>query len=176
MIRLAYALDSDNLEEVAEALGYWAISYLDINRASAGDATAAVKQELSDVFRILNEEYKDTRIEAPNIARRMEIVGAHDSFRRISALFDTNKMSPDLIAPLVLQLFSQTQDFTALHAVTATHALRVVSPYLNEAPDTLRDFIIAIAAAYVSIGAPRIQTRIYSREDPETLVVVGARF
>jgi hypothetical protein len=67
LIRLGYALDTDNIEEVCQALGYWAISYLDLGAREL----ATGKKRPADIFSELSTEFLGFRPEAPNIARRM---------------------------------------------------------------------------------------------------------
>ena len=81
LIRLGYALDTDNIEEVSQALGYWAISYLDLGARGF----AKGQKRPVDIFSDLSEEFLGFRPEAPNIARRMEMIGLLDRFRQICA-------------------------------------------------------------------------------------------
>ena len=62
------------------------------------------------------------------------------------------------VAAAARALHACTGDFTALHAVTGTHAVRVVLPYLDDAQHALalRFLFQAIAAAYVTIATPPI--------------------
>lgn len=148
LIRLGYALDSSNMEEVGEALSYWAVSFLDLGARNLGTGLKSPKE----IFDELNSEFAGFRPDAPNIARRMEMISKLDRFRQICSQLDVAATSYESIASLVLALFAQTQDFTALHGLTATHAFRLVSPYCPFA----RELFIGLAAAYVSIRAPRV--------------------
>ncbi|MCX6119044.1 MAG: questin oxidase family protein [Proteobacteria bacterium] len=149
LIRLGYALDSNNMEEVSQALGYWAISFLDLGIEQVNCGTKNSKE----IFSELSTEFLGFRPEAPNIARRMELIARLARFRQICAGLNVEIATYENIAPLVLELFAQTNDFTALHAVTATHAYRLVSKYHSASIE----IFIALSAAYVSIRAPKIQ-------------------
>ncbi len=63
----------------------------------------------------------------------------------------------DRLALAMLDLYASTGDFTALHAVTSTHAFRVLAPFMVDSQLALRYHWQALAAAYIGIGAPRIE-------------------
>ena len=156
LIRLGYALDSRNNEEVYEALAYWAVSSLDLG---ASQLSGKPMKNPAAIFAELSEEFPGFRPDAPNIARRMEIICQLPRFREICSQLDTVAASYQELAPLVLNLFAQTQDFTALHAVTSLHACRIVyehAPKIDSLANRLNLFV-ALAAAYVSIRAPQIK-------------------
>ena len=48
-----------------------------------------------------------------------------------------------------------TGNFTALHAVTSTHALRVLMPFMSDRELLLRYHWQALTAAFIGIGSPR---------------------
>ena len=73
--------------------------------------------------------------------------------RRSRARLREDEHTLAAIAAAVLELYVATADFTALHAVTTTHAYRLLSPYLERG--AVRYQFQAIAAAFVSI-APRL--------------------
>jgi hypothetical protein len=148
LIRLGYALDTNNLEEVYQSLGYWAVSYLDLGAREF--ATGA--KTPAEIFSGLNAKFYGVQTKASNIGRRMEVIGKLKHFREICEEVDTASITYSTLAPLVLALFAQTQDFTALHAVTATHAFRWVSKYCSAS----HDLFVGLAAAYVSIRAPKV--------------------
>lgn len=155
IIRLGYALETQNIEEIGQALGYWSISFLKLE-AQTGDSKLT-KHSLGEVFSGLNETFAGFRPKAPNIARRMEIIGQIPDFQRIIEQVDPSQVSYETLAPIALDLFYQTEDFTALHAVTALHAFRLVSKYLEDKKVAAHCLFVAIAAAYVSIRAPKIE-------------------
>lgn len=152
LIRLGYALDTQSSEEIMQALAYWSISYLELKVESKGQT-----KEPKEIFAELNAAFHGFKPDASNIARRMEIIAELEQFQTICSQVRIGEDAYKLIAPLVLALFLQTQDFTALHAVTSTHAFRIVSRYLAEDVSIARDLFIALAAAYVSIRAPKVE-------------------
>ena len=53
-----------------------------------------------------------------------------------------------------IRIYASTNNFTALHLVTTTHALRLLAPFLSNPNEALRYYWQAVCAAYISIGAP----------------------
>jgi len=155
LIRLGYALETQNVEEIYQSLGYWAISFLDLGIRNQEAITN--EKSPSEIFLALSDEFSGFRPDAPNIARRMELIGQLESFQSICRQIKVADVNYQTIAPLVLTLFAQTQDFTALHAVTSTHAYRIVSRYFGDTGTSAHCLFIALAAAYVTIRAPAIR-------------------
>jgi len=154
LIRLGYAIETNNVEEVSEALSYWAVSYLDLGAEILYQNNG--KQSLLGVFNSLHDELHDMAPTGRNISRRMEVVAQSADFQRVVKGIDVREVSYESIAPLILQLFAQTLDFTALHAVTSTHAFRLVSKYCSDVARPAFSLYLAIAAAYVTIKAPKV--------------------
>ena len=60
------------------------------------------------------------------------------------------------MAATALAIFAATMDFSALHAVTGLHWVRLVAPNLAEAEPLYRAFWQAIAALVPKIGFPAL--------------------
>ena len=60
------------------------------------------------------------------------------------------------LAATTVRIYADSDDFTALHAVTGTHAFRLLQPFIAPPELGLRYFWQAVLAAYVSVGAPRV--------------------
>lgn len=148
LIRLGYALELGNLNEVSEALSYWAISFLDLGVPDLGSGKMTPSQVIND----LCAEFGGIQTIAPNISRRLETIGKWPQFQKICAELDDSTATYATLAPIAIALFYQTQNFTALHGVTAVYASRLVSRYHAN----FRALFIGLASAYVSIEAPPI--------------------
>jgi hypothetical protein len=78
------------------------------------------------------------------------------------------------IAEIAIELYLSTNDsFTALHCVTATHAMRIVSKYYKD-PVAVQNLWQAICAAYIVIKCVPIQT-INTAEDLPTWEEIFSR-
>ena len=154
LIRLGYAVETNNTEEIYQALGYWAVSYLELDMPAEMPMTQ--DKSPKEVFDELSLAFEGNKVSAPNIARRMELIGHMEGFQRICSQVRWTDLNCQTIASLVLALFAQTADFTAMHAVTANHAFRTVSSLYSVDGTSCRHFFVALAAAYVSIRAPKM--------------------
>jgi hypothetical protein len=82
-----------------------------------------------------------------------------EGFADVVHALDVGEGTLDSIARAMLSVFASTRDFTALHAVTSTHALRVLLPWFPDRDLALRYHAQALVAAYVRMNAPRIDAR-----------------
>jgi len=156
-IRVAYAVDSGDDVDVAPALASWVTGFSafrgtgETRFASAADAFAAIASD--DRFA--------TTIEGRSIDARLGKVNALPAFADYRSAIDHIDL-PDL-AVIAARIFIATGDFTALHLVTACHAVRVLQPFLG--PNALEVLANAMLAAYVVIGRPALATTIIDDGD-----------
>lgn len=151
LIRTAYALEADDDAELAAALGYWTMSWLDLGTTDAtGEAIAPLK-----IFDTFGSTFRpNAKLEAGAIFRRMQAVVKHECFDSFSARYSPSKVGVADLAGAALTLFAATGNFTALHAMTATHALRLVLPWVDDHQVAVAHHWRALLAAYGSMGAP----------------------
>jgi hypothetical protein len=144
LIRVAYAVESGVDEEIPDALGAWKFGYSALpdtgeeRFATFGDAFAA----------IADDERLPRTLEGRSIDGRIARVIALPAF----AEYGVANVDLREVALLSARVFVAGGDFTALHMVTACHAMRLLGPFL--APRALHVFARAILAAYVTIGRP----------------------
>ncbi|AIY42421.1 hypothetical protein LT85_3263 [Collimonas arenae] len=159
IIRLSYGLEAMHDGEIAAGLAALVSGNLPIeidirDRPPAASVNAGLTV-LSDVLH--GVEFKGDMI-----TTRLRAVAVSSLFR--SALSAPPKLTPlnaqllDDMARAAIQLYWQTNNFTALHMVTGLHAVRRVFSHLPEAiaESLLPDLWKAFCAAYVSIGAPPV--------------------
>ncbi len=153
MIRTAYAVEADDGCELAAGLAYWVMAFGNLGRAQPGAAEACswrqALQAVAEVGRPLS-----TQLHEGLIFQRLEQVARNEAF---STVLDRHQVAslPEL-AEMSVALLAATGDFTALHAVTATHAFRVLKPWMTAPDCALASLWRALAAAYVTIGAPQL--------------------
>jgi Questin oxidase-like len=154
IIRLAYALESASPARVAAGLAYLTEVHQPLGRRGGGDGITdeplvalhalAGRTELRDV------------VGEGNIGQRMGTVAAHPSFAGVVDWLVTASDTPRRLTDAAIALYAATDDFTALHAVTASHAISIVSPFVEDADALSSWWFQALAAAYVTIGAPAL--------------------
>lgn len=155
VIRLAYAVEARHAGQVAAALAYF-------EQVDEPLTDAPPNETGDDPFALLDALRADPQLaglhfDAPSISGRMAQVAARPAFARAAGL-TAHADSLARIAATARALHGTTGDFTALHAVTGTHAVRVLLPYLDDAQRSLalRYLFQAIAAAYVTIAMPDV--------------------
>ncbi|CAN7645993.1 questin oxidase family protein [Rhizobium rhizogenes] len=154
LMRLAYSLLRADDSEVANALGYWAATYLAYEGISS-DRIATVTDPLAHLL-AMREEAAFRDVEAPThlLWKWIEAMGKLPAFQdRLGRLV----AGPDFleqIRPASLLLYSASMSFEALHAVTGCHWLRLVSPYVDEPQQLAVHFWEVVLALYTKIGMP----------------------
>lgn len=154
VIRLAYALESRSDARTAAGLAYLSEVYQPLGaRGRSAPWTAdppAALRRLSDVA-VLQRLAR-----SGNIGEQMRQVAAHPSFAGVVDWLEVTGDTPARLTAVAVSLYAATDDFTALHGVTASHAISVVAPYVEDRDGLCAWWFQALAAAYVTIGAPRL--------------------
>ena len=157
VIRLAYGLEAMHDGEIAAGLAALVSGNLPIEiEIDEHHAAASVGAGLAT----LSEALHGAVFNGDMITTRLRAVALNPLFR--SALPAPPRLTPlnakllDDMARAAIQLYWQTNNFTALHMVTGLHAVRRVFSHVPEqiAESLLPDLWKAFCAAYVSIGAP----------------------
>jgi hypothetical protein len=152
-MRLAYGVLRDDPAEVGAALGYWSATYLTLGAPiGAAPVTADPAQVLLRMRSI--ESFRQIDVELDLLWHFMRAMSKKPEFRPV---IDWLSIGPDAlsrVAKASLALYAATMDFCALHALTGSHWLRILSPVVPDAGLMLRYFWQAIAALYPKIGFP----------------------
>lgn len=157
LMRLSYAVARMDAAEVGTALGYWAATYLPLppstGAAPITDDPGVVLARigsLADMHRIVPE----TDLLWHTIR---EAVGKPD----FAPVVDWLAIGPDTqqhLAATSLALFAGTMDFSALHALTGTHWIRMLAPVVPDIGSIQRHFWQTIASLVPKIGFPALPT------------------
>jgi len=159
VIRLSYGLEAMHDGEIAAGLAALVSGNLPIaidleEHGAAASVTAGLAT--------LSEALHGAVFNGDMITTRLRAVALNPVFR--SALPAPPRLTPlnarllDDMARVAIQLYWQSNNFTALHMVTGLHAVRRVFSHLPEqiAESLLPDLWQAFCVAYVSIGAPPV--------------------
>ena len=154
LIRTAYGVRFGDDREITDGLAYWAAAFLPLG--ALGPAGAQSEPRV-----VLNQMADDTTLAGATLPSgriypRLKAAADLPPFGRLASSLRPDEQTLSRIAAATLQLYLATGDFTALHAVTATHAYRLLSPFMAPGTAGVRYHFQAIAAAFVSIGAPRL--------------------
>ncbi len=145
LIRLAYAIEANNADEIAVSLAYWCAEFqsFDLANKYTNDPLEVILSNCAPIG--TNHTF------LPGI-----IV---DRMNEIGTLLKTaNKpVIPSVLnitdlKELCIRAFYFKNDFTLLHTVTGCHAFSVVAPYSDNTEEALSEFWKAILIAYLSTG------------------------
>ena len=153
LIRLAYGIEAEDSHEVAAGVAYLASRYLPLGEP--GGETPASDDPAELLERLAHQPgFNHPWPQRGLITERMRDVADCAAFRGVIDRLTVNPHNLQRLARCAIQRYAQTRDFTALHLVTGTHALRVALPHVLELAEAVRQFWQAFAAAYLSIGLP----------------------
>ena len=157
LIRLAYAVHVRDDADVAVSLAYFAVAFLHLGAPAPSGSDRGAPLDLLEA--IAREPALAGRRQATGpIFARLHTIGALPEFARVSAdALATRDVTPASLADAAAALHATDPDLTTLHTVTAAHALRVLSPRLDDTLAASRAVLQAFAAVYVAQGAPPLQ-------------------
>jgi hypothetical protein len=163
MIRTAYGVRFGDDAEVAMGLAYWAAHGKPLAPLGAPGAERDPAAAL-DAVRATPGLTGRKRPSNLNIAEQISWVAAQPGFAAAASALRVHEGSLDAISAAMARYYLARQapgkgdDFTALHAVTGTHAYRVLEPHLPDRLAGRRYLWQALVAGYLGSGAPALPT------------------
>ncbi|MBT9385922.1 questin oxidase family protein [Pseudooceanicola sp. CBS1P-1] len=152
LMRLAYALIDGDAPAVGDALGYWVCTYLAVPRAAGGPVTSDPVEVLAGVAALPG--VRDYRVEIDLLWKNIEAVSALPGFADLAGQMQPCPQAARRMARAALALYAGTMDFSALHAVTGLHWLRLLRPHVDDPEALYPQFWAVIAALVPKIGFP----------------------
>ena len=152
LIRTASGARCGHRGEVAEGLAYWSCRYLPLGELPEVPARAG--RAHADPVALLRRLRQGTS-KARLIAQRMREVALEGEVNRVAARLVITEQTPGLLARASARALAGSGDFTALHLLTATHAMRVLSRFVEEPLRGWRHFWQAYAHAVVAARLQR---------------------
>jgi hypothetical protein len=162
LIRTGYGVRFGDPAEVAMGLAYWAITFLPLGPLTTPgphDDPAAALAAVRQVPLLTPEGRKAAAVEKPDglsIATNIRWASTLTGFGPAASALRMGDASLTAIARAMVRLHAASNNFTALHAVTGTHAYRLLEPFVGDRVAGRRHLWQALVAAYVSIGAPAL--------------------
>jgi Questin oxidase-like len=169
VIRLAYALDVASPARIATGLAYLASTAMFLGPLGDRTNTTDNPETLLRQLAADSPRLPDT---GGLISARMRAVASQPTFATVAGSLVLDATTPARLSDLALRLYASTDDFTALHGVTGLEAIWRLRPYVSDVERLDRSAFQALAAAYLSIGAPDIWStaRLSEMADQTTLV------
>jgi hypothetical protein len=146
-IRAAYAIERDDAWDLACALESWEREFVTLPVARTPKRVSA-----AEALETLEHAPFDRSIpDMPLIADAMRAVGKRDGFATLAATVPSQDAIDDL-ALAAAAAFAATGNFTALHLMTGTHAVRVLRRALGDIDGVMPAVWSAYAAAAIVAG------------------------
>ncbi len=153
LIRTASGVRCGHVGEVAEGLAYWSCRYLPLGQLA--DAPGPSRGGRTDPVALLRQLRAGPSSDARLIAQRMREVAQDGAVNTVAARLIVTEDTPRLLARAAAQALAGSGDFTALHLVTSTHAMRVLSRFVDEPLAGWRHYWQAFAHAVVAARLQR---------------------
>lgn len=154
VIRLAYGIESGCDARIAAGLAYLGEVHMPLGPRGLGPTVTDDPIEALAVVASRSELVGGEPM--GRIADEMNAVARHGAFDGVIDLLSITSETPAKLTAAATALYAATDDFTALHAVTASHAIHVVGAYVEDTEAMCAFWFQAMAAAYATIGAPRL--------------------
>jgi hypothetical protein len=159
LIRLGYAVHARDVADVAVSLAYFADQFLRLGSAPASAVSSSAGGPL-DLLRSIAETPALAHHPQGDraIFEQLRGVAAMPEFAAAaaSALAARDVTIPSL-AEAAAALYAAAPNFASLHVVTSAHALRVLSPLLDDPAAASRWLLQALGAVYVAMGTPAMR-------------------
>lgn len=145
LIRLAFAVESQNEDELVNAMALFAIEYQEL-KPSVGYRSGGLLDSLEE-FSYLGES-----CDFPEgiIVDRMQAI--HQRIQDLELSVVPADLNWNTLAEFCAKVYRHHEDFTILHTVTGLHALRLVSPYLEDESQALQEMAYCVLVACWSTG------------------------
>ncbi|MCG7497632.1 questin oxidase family protein [Vibrio sp. Of7-15] len=143
LIRLSYAVQAQEIDEIAIALAEWS----SVNQ-TLGPLTTTQTYNAEQQLEQAKSQFGEKKLEFSNISKRVIHIINHDKFQAIRPI--PENLSIETVAKVVVTQFLHTNDFTLLHGVTAFQAFLLLCPYFDDQHQALHYFWQAYVAVYAS--------------------------
>ena len=156
LIRTGYGVRFGDEREVADGLAYWATAFASLGALGPIGAERDPRALFESVH--ATPALANQGLQGHLISGKMKSASQLPGFEAKVSAFAPSDTTVASLAAATVRLYAQRGDFTCLHAVTGTHAFRLLQPFITTPELGLRYLWQAMLAAYVSVGAPRVLT------------------
>jgi hypothetical protein len=158
LIRLGYAAHARDAADVAVSLAYFADQFLHLGGEPAAAASFSAGGPLELLRSIAATPALAHRPQGDRaIFEQLRAVAAMPEFAAPAAsALAARDVTVQSLADAAAALYAAAPDFTSLHVVTSAHALRVLSPLLDDPAAASRWLLQAFGAVYVAMGTPAV--------------------
>lgn len=151
IIRLAYAVLSEQHEEIAAALAYWQCEYQFLG-AQENTSRGSAEQHIAKIQEAFSAQPEVEGL----IADAMLKTYQSEPYALFRAL--PEQLTFEQVAKITLDHYARSDDFNLLHGVTGLHALTLLRPYISDPQQALNYFWQAYCAVFASSDLRQQQT------------------
>lgn len=148
LIRLAYAYELHEIDELAKALAYFAEAYQEFPISDERRETMEPIDGISALSK--NVYFQKFDFNRPLIIGRMLDIYEDPEFSKVITHISDEYCTSEYFSDLLLELYDRTGDFTILHGFTSTHALRILKPFITDYKSILKQQWFLLQLAYLS--------------------------
>ncbi|KJG39876.1 hypothetical protein UA32_06125 [Photobacterium angustum] len=152
MIRLSYAIKSQQQREIAYALAYWDQSYQLITPLSLTEKYNAEQQ-----LKQLAYAFSNSSFQANNTSQRIFEVAQNPNYLKLAPV--PVDITIEKVLQLVVEYYRKTNNSTLLHGITALHAFIELLQYFPDQQTALQWFWQSYTAAFATVGKNLQQPR-----------------
>jgi len=127
LIRTAAGVQAGHAGEVAQGLAHWAAWHLPLGAMPSPPAARTLREDPASLLRLLPAGQSRAGL----IAARMRDAAADGAVNAVAARFIVDEGTPERLARAAAFAYAETGNFTALHLVTGTHAMRVLARFVE---------------------------------------------
>lgn len=149
LIRTAYGTICQDAHELAFGLSYFEKCAFHLVECTASGEEVSVERLASQLAR-----QGLPRPGGHTIAARLQRVAGDDRFLAIVKRLAIDETTLDQVSALGARAYLAADDFTSLHVLTASHALRRLRPWTRDARQADFGLAVAALACYVVSGCP----------------------
>jgi hypothetical protein len=151
LIRLAHAISAKNCDEIASAFAYWVYAYKELTWPNnALVSSSSLSQTITSLLD--DHPWPTGRLGDFMVTVDMMRVREQTSFERLNFKPDSRKINLEEIEESILNLYLASDDFTVLHGVTGTYAVRVLLEHFPNIDNLLIYLWQGLVTAFLSKG------------------------
>lgn len=153
LIRLSYALELGQNDEIAEALASWGMGYVDFGRSKMKKPKSSKSPE--EILRCFSESdlFPSEKYQGSSVVAQMQAAACDEDFWELFEIPVNLRL--EQMANCAIRIFLSKPTFTGLHLVTSCHAARVLTEKHGPIDGLLENLWLPFCMAYVTTGAPK---------------------
>ena len=179
LLRTASATVARHNDELASGLAHWACSHMPLVRSLQPDTTCVAvpqpqKLELLEWLPEITSTPTSWKAPEGMIATLMRDYSKRESFQNAAPRLRVRDDTLRELASIALEHYLRSRNFTVLHLITGTHAMRILSRFCDDPQMAVRHYAIAFAAGVAASGLdPDADQLPVSVQPWETLIVAA---